>query len=173
MKIENDFTLILVGQSETEPTYIECYPVDGVLALQDLDGALLSGHPGNDWQHLCNAHEPPFAIRATRHQARQVKTWLARDRMIAAGKLNGQWRLSWRVREKYLTLEQIAWLEAYAETGFEFTGKLLAVAEIAAGLMQLAQRPVRVQAVKKRKPAGKRMKAKERRRLEREEAWTA
>lgn len=144
MKIDDDrFTLVLVGQSETDPTYIECYPVAGVLGLQDLDGVELSGHPGNDWQHLSDAYEPPAAIRATRHQARQVRTWLARGRMIAIGKLGGQWRLSWRVREKYLTPEQIAWLEAYAETGFEFTGKLLAVAEIAAGLMKLAQRPGR------------------------------
>lgn len=172
MKIENDLTLVVVGPSTDNPTFIECYPVENMLRLREVADEL-SGHPGSDFDLLPGDGRPlAFGLNATKSKARQIATWLIAGRMVAIGygRLSRRSRkrlvVTWRRPEDYLSEDELAWLEAYSETSELFVQSLRAAEAIGLALFKLAKLP---------KPKTKKPKtlAKERRRLAREEALHA
>lgn len=183
MRIENDLTLVMIGQAESNPTYIECYPIEHILSLQALPPDVeLSGHPGKDLGLLESDEPLAFAVESTRQQAKQVQVWTAKGLYIAVGYLKSKrgrqakLSFSWRRPESYLSPEEIAWLEAYHYTSYDFTDHMAAWAEIASGIQKLAAqdsqdgKPRKKKSRRKDRPPRKRLKAKERKRLAIEES---
>ena len=159
---------MMTAQNPDNPTRCEFYRVDGVLALRDLEGVELSGHPGIDFAHLDSGTEWAIAYDVTRRDARRIALWLSQGHYVAIGTRiirgkHGQVRgerdyVTWRKAEDFLTEADVLWLEGYSASAVEYTGKLKAAESLGAMLVEAAREPVKKKVTKMKRKKGSRRK---------------
>jgi hypothetical protein len=181
--------LCLVATSETDPTWCEFYRVDGVLALQALEGVALSGHPGIDLELLplpesgefdrwCAGYHLPVS------QVAKIKRWTSQGLFIAISVVSPKKRkrnrqeliISWAKPSDYLDESQLFWLKSYCDSSFVYTDErdglaawkrvFEAMAEVGKVVLGQDSRP---QKKKVNKPKQPKVKRKIRRRRESQE----
>ncbi len=148
---KNTAVLVLTAISEVPSSdgryWVEFYPVDEVLALRHVDG-MLEGHPLLDIDKFSKQKVKTVGDLFRRGEVARLKRWLDTGNLIALmsdvrRKRNGaptnkpRPKTTRRKPEKYLTPEQMQWLDSVNEVSIHYAMEYNPVASMARFLKAL------------------------------------